>query len=526
MALNLDFQNLFVEHLPGDPEQRNFVRLVQNSCYSVVQPTATSNPSLIAHSRDLANLLDMSPSRIGIKEFTELFAGNRTLPEMTPYAMCYGGHQFGHWAGQLGDGRAITLGEIEGTDGVSYALQLKGSGMTPYSRTADGLAVLRSSLREFVCSEAMHYLRVPTTRALSLIRTGDEVMRDMFYDGNPEFETGAIVCRVAPTFLRFGSFEIFAAQRNIDVLRQLADFTIRTQFPKIKADGSPDSYILWFRDILDRTAFLMAEWLRVGFVHGVMNTDNMSIIGLTIDYGPYGWIENFDFGWTPNTTDAQTKRYTFGKQPQIAKWNLLQLARVVHLLVKELEPLQEALDEYDTIFDEYHSDVLRRKLGFGELNKEHIQLVEDLYEIFESIEIDMTIFFRLLRNVSPNSTDDQDFVRTVKPALYNPEELTKELFDKLNTWLCKYMSLIQHQSLDPDVRAEMMDNHNPLYVPRNYLAQLAIDHADKGDYVLLERWMEVLKNPYQEQSGMGKFAAKRPEWAKSRAGCSMLSCSS
>ena len=187
MTLNLDFQNLFVEHLPGDPEQRNFVRLVQNSCYSVVQPTATSNPSLIAHSRDLAKLLDMSPSRIGIKEFTELFAGNRTLPEMTPYAMCYGGHQFGHWAGQLGDGRAITLGEIEGTDGVSYALQLKGSGMTPYSRTADGLAVLRSSLREFVCSEAMHYLRVPTTRALSLIRTGDQVMRDMFYDGNPKF---------------------------------------------------------------------------------------------------------------------------------------------------------------------------------------------------------------------------------------------------------------------------------------------------------------------------------------------------
>ena len=334
------------------------------------------------------------------------------------------------------------------------------------------------------------------------------------------------MCRVAPTFLRFGSFEIFAAQRNIDVLRQLADFTIRTQFPKIKADGSPDSYILWFRDILDRTAYLMAEWLRVGFVHGVMNTDNMSIIGLTIDYGPYGWIENFDFGWTPNTTDAQTKRYTFGKQPQIAKWNLLQLARVVHLLVKELEPLQAALDEYDTIFDEYHSDVLRRKLGFGELNKEQIQLVEDLYEIFESIEIDMTIFFRLLRNVSPNSTDDQDFVRTVKPALYDPEELTKELFDKLNTWLCKYMSLIQHQSLDPDVRAEMMDNHNPLYVPRNFLAQLAIDDADKGDYTLLEQWMEVLKNPYQKQSGMEKFAAKRPEWAKSRAGCSMLSCSS
>lgn len=524
--MTLQFDNEFVSHLPGDPEPRNFTRVVRGSCYSLVQPATASNPSLIAYSRDVSDLLDVSPSRLGSNEFTELFAGNRTLPDSTPYAMCYGGHQFGHWAGQLGDGRAITLGEIEGTDGVSYALQLKGSGMTPYSRTADGLAVLRSSLREFVCSEAMHYLRVPTTRALSLIRTGDQVMRDMFYDGNPKFETGAIVCRVAPTFLRFGSFEIFAAQCNIDVLRQLADFTIRTQFPKIKADGSTDSYILWFRDISDRTAFLMSEWLRVGFVHGVMNTDNMSITGLTIDYGPYGWIENFDFGWTPNTTDEQTKRYTFGKQPQIAKWNLLQLARVVHLLVKELEPLQEALNEYDTIFDENHTDVLRRKLGFKEMNKEHVHLVEDLYGIFESIDVDMTIFFRSLGNISPNTTSDKDLVHTIRPALYEPDELTNELHNRLETWLCTYTSLTLHQNLDPDVRTEMMDNNNPVYVPRNYLAQLAIDDAEKGDYALLKQWMKVLKNPYQEQSGMDKFATKRPEWAKSRAGCSMLSCSS
>ena len=526
MSLNLQINNEFVDQLPGDPEQRNFVRIVQNSCYSFVQPTGASNPTLITYSDDVSDLLEISLEEVGVNEFTEIFAGNRVLPEMTPYAMCYGGHQFGHWAGQLGDGRAITIGEIKGSDGISYALQLKGSGVTPYSRTADGLAVLRSSLREFVCSEAMHYLRVPTTRALSLIRTGDQVMRDMFYDGNPEFETGAIVCRVAPMFLRFGSFEIFTAQRNVEVLRQLADFTIRTQFPKIKADGSPDSYILWYRDVLDRTAYLMAEWLRVGFVHGVMNTDNMSITGLTIDYGPYGWIENFDFGWTPNTTDAQTKRYTYGKQPQIAKWNLLQLARVVYPLVKELEPFQQALDEYDTIFDEYHAEALRRKLGFEEMNKEHVQLVENLYGIFESVEIDMTIFFRLLRDVSPNTTEIQDSVHTIKPALYNPEELTKEQFDKLETWLRTYVSLIQHQSLDPDAHAEMMDNNNPLYVPRNYLAQLAIDDADKGDYALLKQWMEAFKNPYQEQPGMEKFAAKRPDWAKSRAGCSMLSCSS
>lgn len=526
MQAGLRINNEFVNQLPGDPEPRNFVRVVRNSCYSVVQPTPVTKPSLIAHSQELADLLGISTAESQVKEFTETFAGNCIAPGSSPYAMCYGGHQFGHWAGQLGDGRAITLGEIDGTDGLSYALQLKGSGLTPYSRTADGLAVLRSSLREFVCSEAMHYLRVPTTRALSLIRTGDQVVRDMFYDGNPELETGAIVCRVAPTFLRFGSFEILAAQQNLEVLRQLADFTIRTQFPSIKGIGSPDSYIQWFREVLDRTAFLMAEWWRVGFVHGVMNTDNMSITGLTIDYGPYGWLENFDFGWTPNTTDTQTKRYTYGKQPQIAKWNLLQLAGVIYLLVDELKLLQEALNEYDHVFDRYCTEVFRRKLGLEELSNTDTHLVQELYGIFESIEIDMTLFFRLLRDIWPNSNNDQDPVQQIKPALYSPDELTRELHERLENWLNTYAAIVQHQSQNPDVRAELMNNNNPLYVPRNYLAQLAIDDADKGDYALLHQWLEVLKNPYREQSGMEKFSAKRPDWAKSRAGCSMLSCSS
>ncbi|MXW06784.1 MAG: YdiU family protein [Gammaproteobacteria bacterium] len=523
---NLKFLNPFVDNLPGDTEPRNFVRLVRDSCYSLVQPTATSKPSLITYSQELAELLGISPETIGTETFTEVFAGNRTVPGSTPYAMCYGGHQFGHWAGQLGDGRAITLGEIDGKDGLSYALQLKGSGLTPYSRTADGLAVLRSSLREFVCSEAMHYLRVPTTRALSLIRTGDQVVRDMFYDGNPELETGAIVCRVAPTFLRFGNFEIFAAQRNIDVLKKLANFTIRTQFPSIKSDESPDCYVRWFRAVLDRTAFLMAEWWRVGFVHGVMNTDNMSITGLTIDYGPYGWLEDFDFGWTPNTTDAQTKRYTFGKQPQIAKWNLLQLANVLCLLVEEPGPLQEALDEYDQIFEKYYMEVMRCKLGLREFGDDDMQLVQELYRVFESIEIDMTLFFRSLANISSDSSSDHNWFQTVRPALYNPVALSSELHEKLENWLRAYAARVQHQSLNPGTRTELMNNSNPLYVPRNYLAQLAIDDADKGDYALLRQWMEVLKNPYQEQSGMDQFAAKRPDWARTRAGCSMLSCSS
>ena len=522
----LKFTNEFVERLPGDPEPRNFVRLVTNSCYSLVEPTVTSKPSLITYSEELAELLRISPGKIGTENFTEVFAGNRTVPGSTPYAMCYGGHQFGHWAGQLGDGRAITLGEIEGSDGVSYALQLKGSGLTPYSRTADGLAVLRSSLREFVCSEAMHYLRVPTTRALSLIRTGDQVVRDMFYDGNPELETGAIVCRVAPTFLRFGSYEIFAAQRNIVVLKQLVDFTIRTQFPSINADSSPDSYVEWFREVLDRTAFLMAEWWRVGFVHGVMNTDNMSITGLTIDYGPYGWLEDFDFGWTPNTTDAQTKRYTFGKQPQIAKWNLLQLANVLCLLVEEPTPLQEALNKYDQIFETYYMEVMRCKLGLREFSDDDIHLVQELYSIFESIEIDMTLFFRSLPSITGDLSSDQNLLQHVGLALYNPDEISREEQAKLENWLSVYATTLRKQNQDPEARVKLMKNNNPLYVPRNYLAQLAIDDADKGDYAFLDQWMEALRNPYQEQTGMEKFAAKRPDWARTRAGCSMLSCSS
>ena len=526
MAFDLKFQNPFVDHLPGDPELRNFVRLVRDSCYSLVQPSATSTPSLITYSRDLADLLGISPTVIRAEAFTELFAGKRTLPGTTPYAMCYGGHQFGHWAGQLGDGRAITLGEITGNDGVSYALQLKGSGLTPYSRTADGLAVLRSSLREFVCSEAMHYLRVPTTRALSLIRTGDQVVRDMFYDGNPELETGAIVCRVAPTFLRFGNFEILAAQRNLKVLRELADFTIRTQFPSIKADGSADSYIQWFRLVLDRTAFLMAEWWRVGFVHGVMNTDNMSITGLTIDYGPYGWLEDFDLGWTPNTTDAETKRYTFGQQPQIAKWNLLQLAGVIYLLVDEPEPLQSTLDEYDQIFNRYYTKALQRKLGIYSLSDGNVNLVQELHRLFELTETDMTIFFRLLAGISRKSISSSDPLRQMHPAFYNAEELTREIREQFDHWLRSYAEIVEHEDRDPKARSELMKNNNPLYVPRNYLAQLAIDDAEDGDYALLHQWMEVLTDPYHEQPGMEKFAAKRPEWAKSKAGCSMLSCSS
>src|SRR4051794_25208103 len=299
---DLAFDNTFVRHLPADPVADNVPRQVHGASYTPVAPTPVAAPRLLAWSDDLAERLGLGRPDAAM---VEVLAGNRVLPGMQPYAARYGGHQFGHWAGQPGDGRAIPLGELLARDGTRHELQLKGAGPTPYSRTADGRAVLRSSLREFACSEAMHWLGVPTTRALSLVATGENVIRDMFYDGNPEPEPGAVVCRVAPSFVRFGNFQIHAAHQELDALRRLADYVIREHYP-----GS--TYHDFFHELCRRTALLMVDWMRLGFVHGVMNTDNMSILGLTIDYGPYGWLEGYDPLWTPNTTDAQGRRYAYG----------------------------------------------------------------------------------------------------------------------------------------------------------------------------------------------------------------------
>ncbi|HLM52293.1 MAG TPA: protein adenylyltransferase SelO family protein, partial [Pseudoxanthomonas sp.] len=288
----LAFDNRFLAALPGDPRTGPGIREVRGAAWSRVDPTPVSAPRLIAWSPEVAALLDLEEADIASPAFAEVFGGNALLPGMQPYAANYGGHQFGNWAGQLGDGRAISLGEIVNRAGQRWELQLKGAGRTPYSRSADGRAVLRSSIREFLCSEAMHHLGVPTTRALSLVATGERVVRDMFYDGNAAPEPGAIVCRVAPSFLRFGNFELPTSRGDYGLLRQLADFTIERDFPELQGDGEA-LYAAWFASVCERTALMIAHWMRVGFVHGVMNTDNMSILGLTIDYGPYGWIDDY-----------------------------------------------------------------------------------------------------------------------------------------------------------------------------------------------------------------------------------------
>src|SRR5262245_27129188 len=355
----LRYTDRFVRELPGDPRDDNRIRQVLGSCYSRVAPTAVARPELLALVPEVAALLELDPEVT--PELVDVLAGNRVVQGMAPYAACYGGHQFGSWAGQLGDGRAITLGEVVTSTGETWELQLKGAGPTPYSRRADGRPVLRSSLRELVCSEAMHHLGVPTTRALSLVATGEPVERDLLYDGHPADEPGAVVCRVAPSFLRFGSYEIHAARDDLDTLRKLVRFTLERYY----ADhaGPPLDVAGFFAEVAQRTAWMIAEWMRVGFVHGVMNTDNMSILGLTIDYGPYGWLESFDLDWTPNITDASGRRYRFGNQAQVAHWNVAQLARSLVPLVDDIAPLQRTLERFPVELASLHRHTSLRKLG-------------------------------------------------------------------------------------------------------------------------------------------------------------------
>jgi serine/tyrosine/threonine adenylyltransferase len=514
----LTFDNRFLRAFPGDVSTSRHSRQVQGAMWSRVEPTPVAAPRLIAHSREVAAMLGLSDVQIHSIDMVNALAGNGTLPGMETYATVYGGHQFGNWAGQLGDGRAILLGEVVAPDKQRYELQLKGAGPTPYSRRADGRAVLRSSIREFLCSEAMHHLGVPTTRALSLVTTGDDVLRDMFYNGDEKPEPGAIVCRVAPSFLRFGHFEIFASRGETALLQQLVDFTIANYFPQHLIAEKP--VVALFTDVCERTAKLMAEWMRVGFVHGVMNTDNMSILGLTIDYGPYGWVDNFDGGWTPNTTDAGGKRYCFGRQPGIARWNLARLADALLTLGGETEDFEFALKRFDEIYNATITEVFAAKFGFDRWRAAEdgdSALVDSIFALMTQAEVDMTDFFRRL--AAAKSTDD------LRDVFY-VDDLFNEHRSGFDAWMTHYLARIGNNDLSNEARVAKMNGANPRYVLRNYLAQEAIDAAHQGDISKVTELLDVMHRPYDEQPSREAFAAKRPDWARHKAGCSMLSCSS
>ena len=518
----LKFNNRFVNELPSDVEPSNSRRQVHGACYSFVEPTAVSEPSVVSYSKEAALLFDLSDTDCQSDVFLQFVAGNKLLDGMQPYAMCYGGHQFGNWAGQLGDGRAINLGDAVNSSGESWALQLKGAGPTPYSRTADGLAVMRSSVREYLCSEAMFHLGVPTTRALSLVNTGEQVMRDMLYDGNPEYEPGAVVCRVAPSFIRFGSFQIFASRNETDELRQLADFTIRNHFSHLldmHSEGSKELYLAWFEEVCQTTVTMIVDWMRVGFVHGVMNTDNMSIHGLTIDYGPYGWLDDFNPEWTPNTTDAQNKRYRYSQQPNIALWNCYQLANSLYLLIEDADALEAGLHSFQESYQTQWLEMMAAKLGFVEYIEGDELLFERLGTLLATVETDMTIFYRLLASENLN-------VETFKDAYYQPDELPEDYVVLMKQWLGDYQQRLDKDGLTFKQRKVAMDKVNPKYVFRNYLAQQATEKAEAGDYSMVNELLELFRAPYDEQPERAHYAVKRPDWARTKVGCSMLSCSS
>lgn len=525
---NFQINNQFTLKLPADPQAEVFPRQVESAAFSYVNPQKTQQPSLVSVNKFLALQLGFTTEDLQNELIAEVLTGNKIIAGMQPYAMNYGGHQFGQWAGQLGDGRAVNLGQIETKDKGLQTLQLKGSGKTPYSRHADGLAVLRSSIREYLCSEAMYHLGISTTRALSLCLTGDKVVRDMFYDGNPQEELGAVVCRVSSSFMRFGSFQLPAMRGDKKLLKQMVDFSIQQNFPHL-GEPSPEVYLQWYQEISERTCQLIIDWMRVGFVHGVMNTDNMSIIGETIDYGPYGWIDAFDLTWTPNTTDAQGKRYSFGAQPEIGQWNLFQLGNAIYPLIEDADSLNKILNDYAVNYEQRWLEMMQAKLGLDELiEKSDAVLFNRLEKLMMGTDIDMTMFYRALSSLPEQAEPLQTglWQAHFRDCFYDVEILEGNYFDGFANWLQGYQQRLASNKSSADKRKKAMDAVNPKFVLRNYLAQQAIEKAEQGDYSMLEELLKVLQTPYEEQPSFDHFAQKRPEWAKNKAGCSMLSCSS
>jgi len=547
-ALLPTLHSLFITGLPGDSDTSNTSRSVEHAAYSLVTPTPVKNPQLICSNNELAAELGFTSEQLTSNNFLQLVSGNDQFPSKQTYSMNYGGHQFGQWAGQLGDGRAINLGQYKissstmaSLKGDYVTLQLKGAGKTPYSRHADGMAVLRSSIREYLCSEAMFHLGIPTTRALSLTLTGEEVIRDKLYDGRADYEACAIVARLSPSFLRFGSIQLPSSRDDFDLLKQTVEFSIKNDFPELMPESNiidKKVYLSWFTEICERTAHLIVEWMRVGFVHGVLNTDNMSLIGETIDYGPYGWIDNFDLNWTPNTSDAAEKRYRFGQQPYIGQWNLFQLANAIYPLIDEAKPLQETLNNYNKIYETQWLTMMRGKLGLNtqrtstseknNLSESDLELSKNLETLLSSVSTDMTLFYRHLADFNLlTNLNDLDFLKQhFTECFYNLDEINDTYLMQLSLWLKSYQKRSLATNKSNLERKIKMDKVNPCYILRNFQVQEAIEQAERGNYSLVLLLAELLKTPYEKQEKYKQFEVKRPDWATNKFGCSALSCSS
>ncbi|GAB3412043.1 YdiU family protein [Massilia agilis] len=459
--------------------------------YTRLMPTPLPDPHFVAASGPAAALVGLDAQQLANEDFVAVFSGNRVPARAQPLSAVYSGHQFGVWAGQLGDGRAILLGDIA-TPGGPMELQLKGSGLTPYSRMGDGRAVLRSSIREFLCSEAMAALGIPTTRALMVTGSPQPVMRE-------SVETAAVVTRMAPSFVRFGSFEHWYYRDKHDELRTLADYVIKAFYPELA--GEPNPYKALLKEVTLRTARLIAQWQAVGFMHGVMNSDNMSILGLTLDYGPFGFMEAFDPNHICNHTD-QHGRYSYANQPPIGHWNCYALANALLPLVGTVEDTQEALDVYQPEFARKIDELLHAKLGLASNREGDREFLDDTFKLMQDNHVDFTLFFRRLGKLQLQAPETDAPLRDLF--------IDRAAFD---AWADKYRERLRTENSDDAARREAMMRTNPKYVLRNYLAQVAIERAQNGDFSEVEKLLSVLQQPFDEQPDNESYAALPPDWA-------------
>ena len=465
------------------------------SFYTRLQPTPLSRPYMVCGSASAAALIGLDPAEFARQEFIDAVSGNRIPAQSQPLAAVYSGHQFGVWAGQLGDGRAILLGDIDAPGAAApgkLELQLKGAGMTPYSRMGDGRAVLRSSIREFLCSEAMAALGVPSSRALCVTGSDQRVMRE-----TPE--TAAVATRMAPSFVRFGSFEHWFYQGREDELKLLADYVIGRFYPELK--DQPQPYKALLAEVTRRTAEMIAWWQAVGFMHGVMNTDNMSILGLTLDYGPFGFMEAFDPRHICNHTDQQG-RYAYSMQPQIGDWNCHALGQALLPLIGDVDEAKDALAVYRPAFAGKMDALLHAKLGLATTQDEDGKLFDDMFGIMAASQVDFTLFFRRLGDL-----------RIAEPG---SEEAVRDLFiDRaaFDQWAVQYRARLLQENSNDMQRRLAMHQANPKYVLRNYLAQQAIEKAQIKDFSEVQKLLAVLEHPYDEQPENEQYAALPPDWA-------------
>ena len=469
--------------------------------YAKLNPTPFSDPPyLVSANPDAAALIDLDPDEMRRPEFAGVFGGSLLVPGMDPLAMLYSGHQFGVYVPQLGDGRAILLGEVKNERGERWDLHLKGAGLTPFSRDGDGRSVLRSAIREYLCSEAMHGLGIPTTRALCIVGSDEKVYRE-------QIETGAMIVRMAPSHVRFGTFEIFYYRKQSEHLQCLADYTIELHFPELVA--APDKYVRFFQEVVRRTAELVAKWQAVGWAHGVLNTDNMSILGLTLDYGPYGFMDDYDAGFICNHSD-HNGRYAFNQQPYIGLWNLSCLAQTLLPLAPK-EELKTVLDAYMAAFTAQYQHSMRAKMGLLESRADDEALVHDLLSLLQGSRVDYTRFFRELGAFRSDISSAQ---QTLRDWFLDPA--------RFDAWAARYTERLHSEESRDDKRRTRMNCVNPKYVLRNYLAQTAIEKAQQKDFAEIDRLLTLVHDPFSEHPGMESYAALPPNWGKHIA----VSCSS